>query len=1169
MMFVHLHVHSPFSFLDGACSIEDLVEAAASFDMPALAITDHNNLSAAVRFHRAATAAGIKPIIGAEVTHCPSACDDFDIEEGNGGDRNPRPTGRYHLILLAQNPRGYANLCRILTHAHLSQPRLEPATSLDILRRHGDRIIALSGCMRGEIPSLILRRRFAEAEQAARRYRDIFGPDRFFIELQQLLLPGEKDLNARLAELAARLGLGLVATNNIHHRRPADFPIHDVLTCARTLTRLDDVHPERRLNAQAYFRSAQEMDEFFREYPQALENAGQVAAMCEPALHPGNYRFPTYPVPESETAYDMLKRLTAEGARRRYGKIEGEVARRMRHELSVIRALGFQDYFLAVWDLARFARRKGIRYAGRGSAADSMVAYCLDLTSVDPIARGLLFERFMSLERAAPPDIDLDFQAERRDDVTNYVISKYGQEHVGAVATYNTFRARSAVRDLGKAMGFPMEDLDYLSSRLPYLPADAIDDAFDHVPELRDSDVPRERYRTLMEICKAVAAFPRHLSTHLGGIVITGQPIMDLSPLQMAAKGIPVMHFDKDDVEDLGLIKLDLLCLRMLSAVEDSVRSIQTNEPGFDYDAIPHDDKEAYRIIAATDSVGVFQLESSAQRALHARLQPSTFEDLVASVAIIRPGPILANMIDPFLERRAGREPVTYLHPALERILSKTYGVVLFQEQVIEIATEIAGFTPGEADKLRRAMTHHRSWEDMERIGEHFVQRAREHGVAEEVAREIFSYIHAYAGYGFCEAHAAAFADTAYKTAYLKAHYPAAFYAALLSNQPMGFWPPNTLIWEAKRKGIRILGPDVNLSEAKFTVEDRAIRVGLIQIRGIGETSLKAILDARKAGPFRSLEDFCRRAKAVDRDLIRDMILCGAFDSLCPNRRQALWELDAALAQAPEEGGPPRLDLDYRAGIPEAVSQLGGNGSGWNPTPTIHAHGRRGRPPGRPAISGCGIASPMPADARSVADFSPREKWHHEFDILGIAMQQHPMALIRERLRREGVITAAQAAKSPSGRRAKVAGVIIRPHRPPTKSGRTVVFFTLEDETGMLDVTVFESVYQRCGKAIFTQPIVTVAGRLDRRSEATLPALSLSNGSSSKGRLDRRGAAPPRDSEGRRTEATMPAPFTPLAPSGVEGSKVEGSQSNVRHANDLGRSSEPSPPASLTADSVV
>jgi error-prone DNA polymerase len=1087
MPFVHLHVHSPFSFLDGASSIADLVAAAAACGMPALAITDHDNVSAAVRFHHAAIAAGIKPIIGAEVTLYPSACGGSAIDQ-DGGVRQPRPTGHCHLTLLAQNPQGYANLCRILTHAHLSQPRLEPATSLEILRRYSDGIIALSGCMRGEVPSLILRRRFVEAEQAARRYRDIFGRERFFLETQNLLLPGANSLNLRLAELAPRLGVGLVATNNVHHRRPADFPIHDVLTCARTLTRLDDVHPERHLNAQCYLRSEQQMRELFRDHPAAVDNAARIAEMCEPALHPGHYRFPTYPTPEGETAYDLLQRLAAQGARRRYGRIAGEVARRLRHELTVIRTLGFQDYFLAVWDLAQFARREGIRYAGRGSAADSLVAYCLDLTNVDPVARGLLFERFMSLERAAPPDIDLDFQAERRDDVTNYVIAKYGQEHVGAVATYNTFRARSAVRDLGKAMSFPLEDLDYLSKHLPYIPADAIDAAFDNVPELRDSDVPRERYRKLMEICKAVAAFPRYLSTHLGGIVITGQPVMDLSPLQMAAKGVPVMHFDRDDVEDLGLIKLDLLCLRMLSAVEQSVRSIRAREPDFDYDAIPHDDRAAYDTVVS-DSVGVFQLESAAQRALHARLKPDRFEDLVAAVALIRPGPILANMVDPYLARRSGREPVTYLHPALERILGKTYGVVLFQEQVIEIATTIAGFTPGEADKLRRAMTHQRSWQDMERISEHFIRRARERGVADDVARQIFSCIHAYAGYGFCEAHAAAFADTAYKTAYLKAHYPAQFYAALLSCQPMGFWPPNTLVWEAKRKGIPILGPDINRSQDRFTVEGgagdvapnetrthnageeecgapmhNAIRVGLAQIRGMGEASLKAIIAARKAGPFRSLEDFCRRVNAgrpaasgarlagarhavplpdrrvnIDRDLIRDMILCGAFDSLCSNRRQVLWQLDAAVSDA---AAPP--GTEYAAPLQLARAE--------------HA------------------PSTLP-------DFSSRERWGHEFGILGIALREHPVQLMRDDLRRRGIVTAAEASKARRGKWVKVAGLVVMAHRPPTKSGRTVVFFSLEDETGMIDVTVFASVYQRCGKAIFTQPIVAVAGRLDRRDE--------------------------------------------------------------------------------------
>jgi error-prone DNA polymerase len=1059
-MFIHLHVHSPFSFLDGAAAIEALVNAAADFGMPALAISDHNNVSAAVRFHQAA---GVKPITGAEITL----------------------VGGHHLTLLAQNPRGYANLCRIITQAHLSQPRLQPAASLDDLRAHAADLIALSGCRRGEVTSLLARRRFAEAKQAALRYREIFG-DRFFLEIQNLLLPGGDALNARLAALAREIGAGLVATNNVHHLRREDFPVHDVLTCARTLTRLGDVHPERRLNAQQYFRSPAEMAGYLADYPEALTATGRVAEMCDLAIHPGKYRFPAFPVPPGETAYALLERLAEQGARRRYGRIAGEVARRLQHELSVIHQLGFEDYFLAVWDLLNFAREKRIRYAGRGSAADSLVAYCLNITSVDPVARGLLFERFLSLERAALPDIDVDFQAERRDDVTNYAIEKYGREHVAAVATYNTFQARSALRDLGKAMDFPLEDLDYLSKRMPYISADAIAAALDHVPELRDSNVPRGRYAQLFEICKAVAGFPRHLSTHLGGIVITRDPILDISPLQIAAKGVPVIQFDKDDVEDLGLVKLDLLCLRMLSAVDDAVDSIKLREPAFDYERLPLDDEAAYEVVRSTETVGLFQLESPAQRALHARLQPDRFEDLIAAVAIIRPGPILADMVGAYLARRAGREPVTYLHPSLERILSKTYGVVLFQEQVIEIATEIAGFTPGEADKLRRAMTHHRSWEEMDKIGERFVERARERGVSEPVAKEIFSYIHAYAGYGFCEAHAAAFADTAYKTAYLMAHHPAEFYAALLSHQPMGFWPPNTLIWEAKRKGIAILGPDVNRSQARFTIEGGALRVSLAQIQGMGEASLNAILEARKRGPFASLADFCRRLRGkVNRDLIRNMILCGAFDSLHPNRRQALWELDQALADA-------SLGDGLLAEIPRGAGALAPAHSSVGEQRCCSLGGAPLRPysvtPSASEGSRIRDSSPTARNDNMVPDFSPKEKWRHEFEILGIAMQRHPLSFTRERLRRQGVITAAEAKRGRSGTQVKVAGIVIRPHRPPTKSGRTVVFLTLEDETGLLDVTVFESIYQKCGKAIFTQPALLATGRLDHRGAPHAPA---------------------------------------------------------------------------------
>ncbi|MBM3497540.1 MAG: DNA polymerase III subunit alpha [Armatimonadetes bacterium] len=1019
MGFAHLHVHTPFSFLDGAAGIKALARAAAEHGMPALAMTDHNNVSAAVQFHQACAAEGLKPILGAEVTL----------------------VGGRHLTLLAENPCGYANLCRLVSHAHLSQPRRRPAASLDALREHAEGLLCLSGCRRGCVPSLLLAGDADEALAVACELRDIFGADRFFLELQRIGLPGTRRLHAHLVELAERLGVDLVAANNVHHLRREDFHVHDVLTCARTLTVLEDVHPERPLNAQQYLRSPEEMAELFWDCPQALDNAGRIAERCEPALQPGQYRFPAYALPPGETAPGLLRKLVAEGARRRYGRITGEVRERLERELSVIGQLGFDEYFLVVWDLLRFARERGIRFAGRGSAADSAVAYCLGIANVDAIARRLLFERFMSLERAAMPDIDIDFEAERRDEIMAYVIERYGREHVAMVATYNTFQARSAVRDLGKAMGFPLGEVDRLARHLPYLSAREIDAAFQRVPELRDSGIPRERYRQLIETARAVAGFPRHLSTHLGGLVVTREPLMDLTPVQMAAKGLPVIQFDKDDVEDLGLVKLDLLCLRMLGAVEDSIRAIRTRDASFDYDAIPPDDAESYRLVAASDTVGVFQLESPAQKALHARLQPDRFEDLIAAVALIRPGPIIANMVDPYIERRQGKTPVAYLHPSLRPILEKTYGVVLFQEQVIEIATEVAGFTPGEADQLRRAMTHNRSWEEMEQIGRQFIAQARTRGVGERVAKEIFSYIQAYAGYGFCEAHAAAFADTAYKTAYLKRHHPAEFYAALLSNQPMGYYPPNTLLWEARRKGIEVRGPDLNRSEAQYTVEDGALRVGLAQVRGIGQSALDRLIAAREpAAPFASLLDLARRTR-VDRDVLRNLILAGALDSLHPNRRQLLWELSAL-------GDPTRLD----AQAPLPFSPL-------------------------PQGEGPGVRD-------SVPDFSPSEKWWQELDALGLALSRHPMAIARGQLQAQGVLTCAEVRAARTGATVKVAGLIIRPHRPPTKSGRTVVFFTLEDETELLEVTVFESVYQRCGKAIFTQPMLLLTGRVDRRGAA-------------------------------------------------------------------------------------
>jgi len=645
----------------------------------------------------------------------------------------------------------------------------------------------------------------------------------------------------------------------------------------------------------------------------------------------------------------------------------------------------------------------------------------------------------MSLERAAMPDIDIDFEAEKRDEVMHYVLRKYGKEHVAAVATYNTFRARSAVRDIGKAMGLPLEEVDRFARHMPYISGDGIESAFEKYPELRNSGLPRERYERLIELCHAAAGLPRHLSTHLGGLVITREPLLDISPVQMAAKDIQVVQFDKDDVEDLGMIKLDLLCLRMLSSVQSAVQLIRRDDESFDYESIPTDDEATYKCVAECDTVGMFQLESPAQRALHARLLPDRFEDLIAAVALIRPGPINANMVDPYIARRQGREPVTYLHPALERILKKTYGVVLFQEQVIEIASEIAGFSPGESDKLRRAMTRYRTTGELEKMGRQFVERAKAKGVADDVAQAVFKCIESYAGYGFCEAHAAAFADTAYRTAYLKTHHPAEFYASLLSHQPMGFYPPNTLIWEAKRRGIPVLGPDINESEGKYTVSDGAIRASLAQIRGMGEKPREQIIAEREAdGPFASLSDFCARVR-LDRDVVRGMILAGAFDSLCENRRYLLWELGSIWAEGADG---PRLDLRTRA-----------------------SHSRR---------RADGTTEDMP-------DFEPNERWWREYQALGVTPHRHPMELLRGRLSEQGVMTIGEAIGSNGAKAVRIAGMAVRPHRPPTRSGRTVAFFTLEDETGLMDVTVFESVYQTDGKPIFTRPAVIVAGRREER----------------------------------------------------------------------------------------
>ncbi|MBE3574389.1 MAG: DNA polymerase III subunit alpha [Firmicutes bacterium] len=1113
--FVHLHVHSPYSFLDGGSSLDRLVQQAAALGMPALAVTDHNNLSAIPDLHRLAREAGVLPITGCEVDVEAAGpeqnASEQTTQEQNARKRNSQaqnalrsrrpsflggsghdlPPRTYHLTLLATGPEGYRSLCRLLSRAHLDHPRGAPLVTWENLAAHKEGLIALSGCRRGEIPTLVRQRRFTAARAVAEKYRALFGPENFFIELIHELVPGNLHQIELLVELAEATGLPYVASNNVHYAEKADFAVHDILTCVRTLTTLEDVHRERRLNAENYLKSPDAMAALFARWPQAVANSVAIAARCRPALDAHEPLFPAFTPPGGIPAPQYLRDLTFAGARRRYGRVTPAIQARLENELHVIHALGFDEYFLAVWDIARYAREKGIRFAGRGSAADSAVAYCLGLTGVDAIGRGLMFERFLSLERAQKPDIDLDFDARRRDEVAAYVYQRYGAEHVASVATYNTFQARSAVRDLGKAMGFTEEEIGRLAKRLPHAPADAIADVIQRLPELRKSGLDFSRYAHLFQLAAAVAGFPRHYGTHLGGLVISRRPITDIAPLQWAAKGVAIVQYDKDQVEELGLIKLDLLSLRMLSAVADAETLlapqpegaalgalmapavVQGREAPGSFDTLPAEDPETYAMIRRGETIGVFQLESPAQRALQSRLGADHFEDLVASVALIRPGPIEGNMVEPFIARRRGLQEITYLHPQLRPILEKTYGVVLFQEQVIQIATVIAGFTPGEADRLRRVMTHARSRRDMEEIGREFVARARQRGVEKEVAETIFSYIQGYAGYGFCEAHAAAFADTAYKTAYLARHYPAHFFAALLSNQPMGFYPASTLLVEARRRGVAILPPDVNKSEAEFSVErlealpvpspgERpptqappaqsprlaassarwAIRVGLRPVRALEEKHLQALLAQRRQRRFTDLYDFCQRLP-LPRDVAENLVFAGALASLEPNRRRALWTLARLLGSSrPPEPSPQQLSL----ALPWEAGRL--------------------------------AAAPS-----ALQDFSALEKMQQELFALGFSVEHHPLEFWRPHLRRLGVKSSREVQAAQPGSVVQVAGVAIRPHRPPTKSGRIVVFLSLEDETGLVDVTVFPQVYEKYGQILFTEPLLWIRGRLEQRGQ--------------------------------------------------------------------------------------
>ncbi|MDY6989218.1 MAG: DNA polymerase III subunit alpha [Thermodesulfobacteriota bacterium] len=856
-MFTHLHVHSAFSFLYGTFTPETLVQRAKEKGFSAMALTDKNGLYGAVRFYKAAKAMALKPILGSEIT----------LSDGTS------------LILMALSFAGYKNLCRILSEAHLKNPRGKPACPLEALTRFSQDLICLTGGKDGRLQGLISKGNLEQAGHWLYRLKEIFGPGRLFVEIQHHGLKDDGAFMEASAALAKKAGLALVATNDVAFLDKEDFEVHQRLINIQQTVHHRDIQGV--LNEQFYLKSAKEMRTGI-PYAEALENTARIANNCKLELPINQMHPPCYPMPEGESADRLLTRRCFSALAKTYRPVPYPSLMRLERELDLVRQKRLSGYFLLVKDVRDFARARRIRCTVRGSAAGALMTYLL-LGGVDPLEHDLLFERFLNEGRSDMPDVDLDFDSVRRDEVISYVMERYAGR-AAMVATVPTFRARGAVRKLGRAFGYSYDKIDRLSSFLPYhLKSFQIEAASHTLPELKDTPLREES--ELLRMAAKISGLPYQLSVHLGGVIIAPDELASWVPVEISNKGFPVAQYDKDDVEALGLVKLDLLGLRMHTAIQKTLDRLAGQGTFLDLDHIPLDDEKTFRLLRTTETVGVFQVESPGQRQLLGRLQPQKFSDIIAEISLFRPGPMKGDMVTPYVERRRGKEPVRYPHRDLEPILEETYGVVLFQEQVLKIAHAIAGFSLAEADQLRRAMTKRRSAAEMEKIKDAFIQGAIRQGYGPKTAEEIFAMVASFAGYGFCKAHAASFAHITYQSAFLKAHYPLEFYLGLLNAGQVGSYPKSVIVNEAKRRGSEVLGPHINYSDQDYRTEKDAIRIGFLAINGLGPKFSERILREREKGPFPSIKAFCLRV-TLPQEIILRLSLAGAFWGLPLSERR-------------------------------------------------------------------------------------------------------------------------------------------------------------------------------------------------------------------------------------------------------------------------------------------
>ncbi|MDR1159996.1 MAG: DNA polymerase III subunit alpha [Syntrophomonadaceae bacterium] len=1038
--FVHLHTHTEYSLLDGASRINKLVDKARELDMPAVAITDHGVLYGAIDFYKAAKRCGIKPIIGCEVYVAPRSRFDKEARIDDA---------MYHLILLCKNQEGYRNLIQLVSRSFLEGFYYKPRVDRQLLEEYHQGLIALSACIAGEVPQKLLTGDYAGALETASYYENLFGHDNYYLELQDHHIPEEKTAYEGLVKISRELGIPLVASNDIHYLNAADAEVHDILLCIQTGSVVTDEKRMRFPGNHFYMKSRAEMEELFPDAWEALDNTLKIAEQCNVEFNFEEFLLPQFIVPSGQDPEIYFKDLVYLRYQEKYPDDEIESRQRLEYEMKIIIEMGFAGYFLIVADLISWARKNQIPVGpGRGSAAGSLVSYVLGITSLDPLKYGLIFERFLNPERVSLPDIDVDFCFVNRDRIINYIVEKYGAENVAQIITFGTMAARAAIKDVGRALDVSYAIVDRIAKMIPAAIGVTIDRALEAVPDLIRAYETDYQTKRIIDIAKAIEGMPRHASMHAAGVVIGSEELQRVLPLQKTSDGHVITQYTKETVEEIGLLKMDILGLRTLTVLNNAVDIIaRTKGIKVDLDNLKLDDKKVYDLLSSGKTVGVFQLESDGLRRILAEMKPNRFEDIVAVIALYRPGPLGSGMVEDFINRKQGRQPIEYLHPSLENILQETYGVILYQEQVMQIAGQIAGFTMGEADGLRRAMGKKKPQEIIAQR-DHFISGARKHQVNADIAGRLFDLMESFAGYGFNKSHSAAYALISFQTAYLKAYFPTeymcAFLGSVIDNQDRIVY----YLKECQRLGIKILPPSINESYENFTAVGADIRFGLGAIKNVGYNAVRSIVQLRKQGAFLSIFDFCCRIDLgqINKRMMENMIVAGCFDELGISRKEGLSVMDkcldiAALKKQEDQSGQVSLFGAEELMLEEPVVKIKG-------------------------------------------EFPVQEKLNREKEVLGFYISGSPLDQIKESWPLLITHAVEKLSSHNDGQYIRIAGIILNLNRKVSKKGEAYAQFKLEDFTGKLDVIAFPQVLRKFGTAIQPESVVVAEGIYDLQDES-------------------------------------------------------------------------------------